>query len=75
MLSLSKKVPNKGASSRTPRFISLHSSGQGHTMDLNMKRGKLLCSLDGGVFIFPPHFYFSGASIFALVTSQDPSPL
>ena len=45
------------------------------SVDLEIKWGKLLCSLDDGVFIFPLQFYFSEASIFVLVAYQDPSPL
>ena len=45
------------------------------SVDIEIKWGKCLCSLDDGVLLFPLQFYFSDASIFALVTYQDPSPL
>ena len=45
------------------------------SVDTEIKWGTLLCSLDDGVFILPLQFYFSDASIFALVTFQDPCPL
>ena len=58
MLSLPKKVPNKGASSRTPRFTSFHSSSQSHNHGPEHEKGETP--------LFPGwwSFYFSSSFLF-----------
>ena len=70
------RVGHDGVTKRAHRFLSFHSSSQ--EASIRGHRNKMADTpLFPGwwSFIFPLQFYFSDASIFVLVTYQDPCPL